>query len=83
MGEDDKNDVGEGENPVIMWEDDSNSNSNPDKDNDIKVSIHALMGSKGTKSLKIQGNLQGRDISILLDSGSTHNFLSLGLDKRL
>lgn len=83
MGEDDKNTDGEGENSVIMWEDDNSSNLNPDTDHDIKVSIHALMGSKSTKSLKIQGKLQGRDLSILFDSGSTHNFLSLGLAKKL
>lgn len=47
------------------------------------MSLHALTGSKGDVTLKIQGVLKDKKISILVDSGSTHNFVSQNLVKQL
>lgn len=40
------------------------------------ISLDALAGSDGPKTMRFLGSLQGQDILILVDSGSTHSFLS-------
>lgn len=42
-----------------------------------------MNGSSGNCTLKLQGLLQGRLVHILVDSGSTHNFISQNLVKTL
>ncbi|CAN0926393.1 hypothetical protein LINGRAHAP2_LOCUS35317 [Linum grandiflorum] len=42
-------------------------------------SFHALLGSQSPSTMKLEGTLSGHQILILVDSGSTHNFLSLQL----
>lgn len=39
------------------------------------VSIHAPTGTHGLHTLKLKGLVKNREISMLLDSGSTHNFI--------
>ena len=46
-----------------------------EKDEEITISHHALTGSMGIQTIKLRGNVKNRDITILVDSGSTHNFL--------
>ncbi|KAL8135097.1 hypothetical protein AgCh_009933 [Apium graveolens] len=50
---------------------------------DATISIHAIMGSRGDHTLKIAGLMMKRRISILIDSGATHSFISQGLVKQL
>ncbi|XP_027086384.1 uncharacterized protein [Coffea arabica] len=45
----------------------------------IEVSIHTLSGGNGHNTFKLKGVLAGRELLILVDSGSTHCFL----DERL
>ena len=40
----------------------------------IEVSIHALAGGSQHKTIKLMGRLAGREVTILVDSGSTHYF---------
>lgn len=40
----------------------------------VAVSKDAMLGSQTAKTLKFQGNIQGYDILILVDSGSSHTF---------
>lgn len=47
------------------------------------ISIHALTGTHGIHTLKIDGPIKGRAINMLVDTGSTHNFLSNSLVKSL
>lgn len=56
-------------------------NSSPMED--CGVSIHALNGTQGIHTLKVAGNIKGRQIQMLIDTGSTHNFISHSLVKQL
>jgi hypothetical protein len=42
---------------------------------DPEISLNAISGSLGAKSMRLLGSLQNHHVSILVDSGSTHNFL--------
>jgi hypothetical protein len=40
------------------------------------ISTHAVSGTEGPKTMRMQGMMQGIPISILIDSGSSYTFLS-------
>jgi hypothetical protein len=40
-----------------------------------EISLHAISGSLGANSMRLMGLLQQQQVSILIDSESTHNFL--------
>jgi hypothetical protein len=40
-----------------------------------EISLNAIFGSLGAKSMRLMGRLQNQQVSILVYSGSTHNFL--------
>nr|XP_027099159.1 uncharacterized protein LOC113718454 [Coffea arabica] len=42
----------------------------------IEVSIHALAGGTEHKTLKLKGKIIGKEIIVLVDSGSTHCFIN-------
>ncbi|KAE8712615.1 cytokinin riboside 5'-monophosphate phosphoribohydrolase LOG3 isoform X1 [Hibiscus syriacus] len=42
----------------------------------LEISMNAINGCIGHNTLRIQGTIQGRPLSILIDSGSTHSFLT-------
>lgn len=48
---------------------------------DCGLSIHALDGTTGLQTLQLLGKLKNRVINILVDTGSTHNFISDSLIK--
>lgn len=54
-----------------------------EKEGDVSISIHALFGSSNLQTLQLRGRIKKQDLPILVDSGSTHNFLDLTLAKRL
>lgn len=72
-----------GEELAIIWNEDEHQLNCSESNTEAKVSLHALMGSTGTGTIKVQGLIQNKPISILLDSGSTHNFVSQRLAKLL
>ncbi|XP_026382523.1 uncharacterized protein LOC113277692 [Papaver somniferum] len=39
------------------------------------ISLHALMGSLFPNTMRITGHIKGKPITVLIESGSTHNFL--------
>lgn len=43
------------------------------------VSIHALNGTQGIHTIKIEGTIGKQAVRILVDTGSTHNFVSTGV----
>lgn len=68
---------------AIIWEG-NNGDTLPETTKQLaKVSINAMNGSPGTGTIKLQGHLHGRPITILVDSGSTHDFISTSLVKQL
>jgi hypothetical protein len=40
-----------------------------------EISLNAISGSLGAKSMRLMARLQNQQVSILVDSRSTHNFL--------
>lgn len=55
----------------------SNQSSVPEGDEDTLMSIssQALHGSESSKSIKLRGWVQNRELLVLVDSGSTHSFI--------
>lgn len=58
------------------------SYENNTKTEDPIVLVHALFGSVSHQTMRIRGNIKKKAITILLDSGSTHNFLDPVVAKR-
>lgn len=48
-----------------------------------EISINALYGSNSINTIRLQGVLRGKKISILVDSGSTHSFIDLRMIKQM
>lgn len=45
------------------------------KENQLEISLHALVGSQNSKTMKIKGKVENQAVVVLIDSSSTHNFL--------
>lgn len=52
-------------------------------DSKVEVSAHALQGTQGLHTLKIEGLIKKLPVTMLVDTGSTHNFISQLLVKKL
>lgn len=50
---------------------------------DPEISLHALTGSLNLKTMRVVGIVGGQKVVILIDSGSTHNFLDHFIVKRV
>ena len=48
-----------------------------------QTSIHAMCGSVGFQTMRVNGHVGKKTIHILINSGSTHNFLDEKLAKTL
>lgn len=42
---------------------------------DMEISLHALAGTFNPRTIRLTGAVQGQQLSVLIDSGSTHNFI--------
>nr|GEW02776.1 peroxidase 64 [Tanacetum cinerariifolium] len=52
--------------------------------NDVaEISLHAILGKPHPRTMKVQGMLHSTEVIILIDGGSTHNFISDVLVKDL
>ena len=47
------------------------------------VSLHAISGTQGLHTLQIKGTIKSRTVTLLVDTGSTHSFISQQLVKQL
>ena len=54
-----------------------------DAEKEHQISIHALTGLPSYSTMRVQGSMGNRQLHILIDSGSTHNFLDCRLAKKL
>ncbi|XP_028807937.1 uncharacterized protein LOC114762595 [Neltuma alba] len=53
-----------------------NTTSSYAEENDIaEISLHAILGGSTSSTMKLQGTLLSKPVLILIDSGSTHNFI--------
>nr|POE82991.1 hypothetical protein CFP56_14267 [Quercus suber] len=48
-----------------------------------KISLHALSGVSTPQTMPVIGLIRGRRLYILIDNGSTHNFVSLKFAKQM
>lgn len=48
-----------------------------------EISIHAITGIKGYRTLRLTGHCHKKALNILIDTGSTHNFMDSGLVARI
>ena len=70
----------EEEEPIL--EDERESNEESDDSQPI-ISCHALSGFSVPQTLKVVGFLKKQKVTVLIDSGSTHNFINKKLATRL
>ena len=47
------------------------------------ISLHAMIGTVGYQTMRIQGKVKNQLVIFLVDTGSTHNFVSNSLIKRI
>lgn len=65
--------------------DDHSSCSSDDNDQAtlLALSIHAIQGTVSSSTRRLHGKVQGRDVLILVDSGSSTSFLSVAIADQL
>lgn len=65
---------------AIIWEEDEVTKAA--EETGATVSLNAITGAQGNHTLKLLGQFKNKNTSVLVDSGSTHNFISQGLVKQ-
>jgi len=58
-------------------------NSMGSSSTDPQIFVHALMGIANFHTMRVTGYYQKKPLHVLIDSGSTHNFLDIEVAKRL
>nr|GEW21105.1 hypothetical protein [Tanacetum cinerariifolium] len=53
------------------------------EENDFQISIHALTGLPSYSTMRVKGTMGTRQLHILIDSGSTHDFINTSLAQKL
>lgn len=81
-GQPDKDESCENEELALIWEEEHKTDANLEE-KETTISLHAISGSNGSHTLKIQDKIKNMDINILVDSGSTNSFVSQGLVKQI
>ncbi|XP_052203064.1 uncharacterized protein LOC127808530 [Diospyros lotus] len=59
------------------------ANSGVEAEDLPEVSLHALAGSAGPQTMRVTAMLKGKVASLLIDNGSTHNFISTKVAHKL
>ena len=55
----------------------------PGKNPQPVISLHALLGTEGSQTMRIQGVIKNHKVIILVDTGSTYNFIDHAVVKRV
>lgn len=55
----------------------------PDNENIPQVSLSTVIGISQSQTLKLKGHIKKSNVMVLINTGSTHNFLDLTMAKRL
>lgn len=48
-----------------------------------EISLQSLAGTFNPRTLRLKGTIKGRELTVLIDSGSTHNFIQNSVAYRL
>ena len=59
------------------------SSNDHSKNHSPIISLHALLGTRGPQTMHIQGFIKNHKVIILVDTGSTHNFIDQLIVKRI
>ena len=54
-----------------------------DDSQQLVISLHAMLGTGNTQTMRLQGKLKNTKVIILVDSRSTHNFMNCSVAKRV
>ncbi|PPS12418.1 hypothetical protein GOBAR_AA08225 [Gossypium barbadense] len=54
-----------------------------DEVDDLEISLHAIRGTWNSSTIQLTAKVSGKTVLVLVNSGSTHNFLREGLVPRL
>ncbi|XP_057967759.1 uncharacterized protein LOC131157517 [Malania oleifera] len=73
--------LNEGDEGVIKNHDELRAN--PNEGNTPEITLHAMVGSISPKTMRLVGKIKGEQVVIIIDSGSTHNFVDLAVIKKL
>lgn len=49
----------------------------------ISVSLNSIVGIDNPKTMKMLGIINGMEVVVMIDSGATHNFISIPLVEKL
>ncbi|KAJ8762999.1 hypothetical protein K2173_023204 [Erythroxylum novogranatense] len=49
----------------------------------LEISFHAITGVPNPQTIRVKGNLKGKEVIVLIDGGSTHNFIEQGIVTKL
>ena len=49
----------------------------------IKLSMNSIVGLTTPQTMKLRGHIEGQPVVVLVDGGTTHNFITLELVQRL
>lgn len=52
------------------------------RDNDAKISMHAIAGTRGPRTMRFSANIKNRRVVVLIDNRSSHNFVNAKLAER-
>ncbi|KAG6518817.1 hypothetical protein ZIOFF_022298 [Zingiber officinale] len=66
-----------------FYEGETQDNINEVQDDSMAISVHALEGLQTPQIMKVKGFIKKQPVMILIDSGSTNNFLDSTLARRL
>lgn len=67
-----------------LWEDELEESENSEESAlNPQFSVHALNGTSNYRTMRVKGAVKGKMVHILIDSGSTHNFMDLVVAKKL
>ncbi|KAJ0028613.1 hypothetical protein Pint_35931 [Pistacia integerrima] len=69
--------------PLVDEEDMDCSNNSPSQEETVpEISIHAMVGAHTPQTMRVSGLLYNKPMSVLIDTGSTHNFLDPQIAKK-
>ncbi|KAG6695507.1 hypothetical protein I3842_09G101100 [Carya illinoinensis] len=66
----------EAESPFDVKKDDEEELPPTDIPTDSLISLHALLGSIGNRTMRVRALINGQEINALIDGGSSHNFIN-------
>ena len=62
-----------------------NRDDNPEiqEEEQVEISLHAISGTQGPRTMRVRGDLGCCKIMLLVDSGNTHNLISPAIARRV